>query len=129
MKGYTQDCKLKYLSRQGRKRNPKPPPSRIVQQPLKGIVIPLGALIPPIVMPPSVRLPPKPPNVDHATTSLSLGPEPNMDNEENSPHQEGIITETYVVPDQSYLEQSQELMKLVNTLKVVQQYLPCNRLT
>ena len=28
-----------------------------------------------------------------------------MDIEENSPHQEGIITETYVVPDQSYLEQ------------------------
>ena len=45
-----------------------------------------------------------------------------MDIEENSPHQEGIITETYVVPDQSYLEQPQELIKLVNTSKVVQQY-------
>ena len=33
-------------------------PSRIVQQPLKGIVIPPGALIPPIVMPPNVRLHP-----------------------------------------------------------------------
>ena len=99
-------------------------PSRIVQQPPKGIVIPLGALIPPIVMPPNVRLPPKPPYDDNTTTSPSLGPEPNMDIEENSPHQEGIITETYVVPDQSYLEQLQELIKLVNTLKVVQQYLP-----
>ena len=74
-------------------------------------------------MPPSVRLPPKPPNVDNATTSPSLGPEPNMDIEENSPLQEGIITEMYVVPDQSYLEQPQELIKLVNTSKVVQQYL------
>ena len=55
-------------------------------------------------MPPSVRLPPKLPNVDNATTSPSLGPEPNVDIEEISPHQEGIITETYVVPDQSYLE-------------------------
>ena len=73
--------------------------SRIVQQPSKGIVIPPGALIPPIVMPPNVRPPPKPPNVDNATTSPSLGPEPNMDIGENSPHQEGIITETYVVPD------------------------------
>ena len=27
-----------------------------------------------------------------------------MDIEENSSHQEGIITETYVVPDQSYLD-------------------------
>ena len=74
-------------------------------------------------MPPSGRLPPKPPNVDNATTSPSLGPEPNMDIEENSPHQEGIITETYVAPDQSYLEQPQELIKLVNTWKVVQWYL------
>ena len=47
-----------------------------------------------------------------------------MDIEENSPHQEGIITETYVVPGQSYLEQPQELIKLLNTLKVVQWYLP-----
>ena len=98
--------------------------SRIVQQPPKGIVIPLGALIPPIVMPPNVRPPPKSPNVDNANTSPSLGPEPNIDIEENSPHQEGIITEMYVVPDQSYLEQPQELIKLVNTSKVVQRYLP-----
>ena len=46
------------------------------------------------------------------------------DFEENSPHQEGIITEMYVAPDQSYLEQPQELIKLVNTSKVVQKYLP-----
>ena len=47
-----------------------------------------------------------------------------MDNEENSPHQEGIITERYVVPDKYYLKQLQELIKLVNTSKVVQRYLP-----
>ena len=35
-------------------------PSRIVQQPPKGIVIPREILIPPIVMPPSVRLPQSP---------------------------------------------------------------------
>ena len=57
--------------------------------------------MPPIVMPPSVRLPPKTPNMDNATTGPSLGLESNMDIEENSPHQEGIITETDVVPDQS----------------------------
>ena len=56
-------------------------------------------------------------------TSSILGPEPNVDFEENSPHQEGIITETCVAPDQSYLEQPQELIKLVNTSKVVQKYL------
>ena len=100
-----------------KKKDSKTPLSRIVQQPPKGIVMPPGALIPPIVMPPSVRLPPKLPNVDNATTSPDLGLDPNMDIEENSPHQEGIITEAYVVPDQSYLEQPQELIKLVNTLK------------
>ena len=73
-------------------------PSRVDQQPPRGIVIPLGALIPPIVTQQNVRLPPKPPNVDNATTSPNLGPEPNIDFEENSPHQEGIITETYVAP-------------------------------
>ena len=47
-----------------------------------------------------------------------------MDIEENLPHQEGIITETYVAPDKSYLEQPQELIKLVNTSKLVQRHLP-----
>ena len=107
-----------------KKKDIKIPPSVIIQHPPKGIVIPPGVLIPPIVMLPSVRLPPKPPNVDKATTGPNLGPDPNMDIEENSPHQEGIITKTYVVPDQSYLEQPQELIKLVNTSKVVQRYLP-----
>ena len=107
-----------------KRKDSKTLPSGLVQQPLKGIVVPLGALIPPIVMPPSVRLPPKPPNVDNATASPNLGLDPDMDIEENSPHQEGIITETYVVPDQSYLEQPQELIKLVNTSKVVEWYLP-----
>ena len=39
------------------------------------------------------------------------------------PYQEGIITKTYVTPDKSYLEQPQELIKLVNTLKLVQRHL------
>ena len=46
-----------------------------------------------------------------------------MDIEENSPHQEGIITKSYVAPDQSYLEQPQELIKLVNTSKFIQRHL------
>ena len=54
----------------------------------------------------------------------NLGPDLKTDIEENSPHQEGIITKTYVAPDQSYLEQPQELLKLVNTSKLVQRHLP-----
>ena len=68
-------------------------------------MIPTGTLIPPIGMQPNVRPPPKPPNIDSVTTSPNLGPEPNVDFEEHSPHQEGIITEMFVAPDQSYLEQ------------------------
>ena len=72
----------------------------------------------------NVRLPPKPPNIDNVTTSPNLGPQPKLDFEEKSSHQEGIITEMYVAPDQSYLEQAQELIKLANISKVVHKYLP-----
>ena len=88
------------------------------------MVIQLGNIVP-LSTHPSVRLPPKPPNaVNEAISSPNLGQDPNVDFEENSPHQEGIITETYVALDQSYLEQLQELTKLVNTSKLVQKYLP-----
>ena len=49
---------------------------------------------------------------------------PNVDFEENSPHQEGIISEMYISPDQSYFEKLQELIDLVDTSKLVQRYLP-----
>ena len=54
----------------------------------------------------------------------SVNSTPNVDFEENSPHQEGIISETYINLDQSYFERPQELIDLVNTTKLVQKYLP-----
>ena len=72
-----------------------------------------------------IDLPPKPPNIGE--TDPHQGPDLRMDIEENSPHQEGIITEAYVAPDQSYLEQPQELIKLVNTSNFVQRHLPCKQ--
>ena len=107
-----------------KKKDIKMPPSRTIQQPLRNIVLPPGSVLPPIVVPPSVRPPPKPPNVDKTTAGPDLEPDQNMDIEENSPHQEGFITKTYVAPDRSYLEQPPELIELVNTLQVVQKYLP-----
>ena len=97
----------------------------VSQQLPQGLVVPPGNIIP-ISTHPSVRLPPQPPNtVDKgATSSPNLVQDQNVDFEENSPHQEGIITEMYITPDQSYIEQPQELTKLVNTSKVVQKYLP-----
>ena len=78
-------------------------------------------MIPPMVMPPNDRPPPKPPNIGE--TDLLQRPDPRMDIKENAPHQEGIITEAYIAPDQSYLKQPQELIKLVNTSKFVQKHL------
>ena len=102
-----------------KEKNSKPLPSGVDQQHPQGLIIPLGTLIPSIGTQPSVRLPPKPPNDEDATTSPNLGQEPNVDFEENSSHQEGIITETYVAPDQSYLEQPQELTKLMNRYRSI----------
>ena len=71
-----------------RKRGIATPPSGFIRHPLGNIALP------PVVVAPSIRPPPKLPNTDKATTSPGLGPDPSMDIEENSPHQEGIITET-----------------------------------
>ena len=94
-------------------------PSGITQQTPRGIVLPPEFMLPPTVLTPNDRPPPKPPNIDETNTDLHQGPDLRMDIEENSPHQEGIITESYVAPDQSYLEQPQELIRLVNTLKFI----------
>ena len=72
-------------------------------------------------MPPNDRPPPKPPDIGE--TDPHQEPDPRRDIEENSPYQEGIITEACVAPDWSYLEQPQELIKLVKTSKFVQRHL------
>ena len=46
-----------------------------------------------------------------------------MDFEEYSPHQEGIISEMYISPNQSFFEKPQELIDLVDTSKLVHGYL------
>ena len=44
--------------------------------------------------------------------------------EENSPFQEGIISEIYESPDNSYVQEPQELKDLIDTTKLIQKYLP-----
>ena len=75
---------------------------------------------------PIARPLPKPPVLIDKRTEpkKSVGSTPNMDFEENSPHQEGIILEMYINPDQSYFDRPQELIDLVDTSKLVQKYLP-----
>ena len=53
-------------------------------------------------------------------TSLDI----NLDFEENSPFQEGIISEAYQRPDKSYFQEPQELNDLINTYNLMQNFLP-----
>ena len=57
-------------------------------------------------------------------TDLDLNLDRNKDIEENSPYQEGIISEIYEKPHRSQLVDPPKLTDLVNTEKVVQKYLP-----
>ena len=100
----------------------KIPSSKIALQTSRNIGLPPNFMLPPRVVPPNDRPPPKPPDI--CETDPHQEPDLRMDIEENSPYQEGIITEAYVAPDWSYLEQPQELIKLVNTSKFVQRHLP-----
>ena len=48
----------------------------------------------------------------------------NMDFKENSPYQEGVISEMYQRPDKSYFQEPTKLQGLVSTGKLVQKFLP-----
>ena len=47
--------------------------------------------------------------------------------EEKSPHQEGIISETYERPDKSLIQEPPELKGLIDTSKSIQKFLPKQR--
>ena len=57
-------------------------------------------------------------------TLLDLDIDINTDIEENSPYQEGIISETYQRSHKSYFQEPPELDSLVNTGRLVQNFLP-----
>ena len=74
-----------------------------------------------------MKPPPRPPDKitqNHRQINLDLDLEINQDFEENSPYQEGIISEIYQRPEKSQLVEPPELAHLVNTDKIVQRYLP-----
>ena len=83
--------------------------------------------IPPYIHP-ITRPPPRPPGLDNSNNRRNIRPElitdPNIDFDENSSHQEGIISETYESPDKSYFREPHELADLVDTSKIVQKYIP-----
>ena len=48
----------------------------------------------------------------------------NFDFEENSPFQEGIMSETFQRPDKSFFQELKELADLINKGNIIQKYLP-----
>ena len=83
---------------------------------------------------PTYRPPPKPvrsftPESHEGSQSLNsseitnIDPGVNLDFEENSPFQEGVISEAYQSPDKSFHQKPQELNNLVNTGNLVQKFL------
>ena len=74
-----------------------------------------------------MKPPPRPPDIktqNDRQINLDLDIGINKDFEENSPYQEGIISEIYQRPDKSQLVEPPELVDLVNTNNIVQKYLP-----
>ena len=68
---------------------------------------------------PYTRPPPRPPDVTDPVDSqkdlLDNAIDRNVDIEENSPFQEGIISEIYERPDTSYIQEPCELKDLIDT--------------
>ena len=82
---------------------------------------------------PTYRPPPKPfrsniPRSQESSQSSpsieNINPDINLDFEENSPFQEGIIGEAYQRPDKSFFQEPKELNNLVNTANLIQKFLP-----
>ena len=77
---------------------------------------------------PYTRPPPRPPDVTDPINSwkdlLDNDLDRNVDIEENSPFQEGIISEIYERLDMSYMQEPQELKDLIDTTKLIQKFLP-----
>ena len=80
---------------------------------------------------PYARPPPRPPDITNSIDSwkdlLDTDLDRNVDIEENSPFQEGIISETYERPDKSYIQEPYKLKDLIDTTKLVQKFLPKQR--
>ena len=54
--------------------------------------------------------------------NVDINLEINVDFEENSPFQEGVISETYQRPDKSFFQESQELEGVFNTGSLIQEF-------
>ena len=78
---------------------------------------------------PTYRPPPKPirPNMprsqESSPSSENISSDINLDVEENSPFQEGVISEAYQRPDKLFFQEPRELNDLINTSNLIQKFL------
>ena len=59
-----------------------------------------------------------------SSENTNINTDINLDFEENSPFQEGAISEAYQRPDKSFFQDPQELNDLINTGNLIQKFLP-----
>ena len=59
-----------------------------------------------------------------SSRNTNINADINLDFEENSPFQEGVISEAYQRPNHLFFQESQELNSLVNASNLVQKFLP-----
>ena len=72
---------------------------------------------------PLIKSPPRPPDIktqDNRRMTLDLDLDIYKDFEENSPYEEGILSEAYQRPDKSQLLEPPQLANLINTNNLVQ---------
>ena len=107
-------------------------PTPLIQPIPASITQPLEPRIDPRPVPPYhklfIRPPPRPQDVIAVKDSKKDLQELDMDRkiefEENSPHQEGIISEMYERPDKMFIQETPELKDLIDTSKLIQKFLP-----
>ena len=63
-------------------------------------------------------------NITQNTQEINPNPNINFDFEENSPFQEGIMSETFQRPDKLFFQNPKELGDLINKENLVHRYLP-----
>ena len=101
-----------------------PPAPASITQPIESIID--HRPIPPYHEP-FARPPPRPPDVTAMKDIRKDLPDIDTDRkikfEENAPHQEGIISETYERPDKSFIQEPPELRDLTDTSKLIQKFL------
>ena len=104
----------------------------LIQPTPASITKPLESRIDPRPIPPYhepfLRLPPRSPDVTAVERSRKdlqgLDTDRKIKFEENSPHQEGIISEMYERPDKIFIQEPPELKDLTDTSKLIQKFLP-----